>query len=86
MMVVIGVLLSLAFFGWLIWMAVKKRPVRAHMVMYTLSWLAGIFTLVYFLSMNIDSMVKILFSIILGAIFITLAASLQRRQIGKNNK
>ena len=52
--------------------------------MYGLSWLAGIFTLAFFLSMDIDTIVKILVSIILGAILIFLAAYLQRRQSSKS--
>lgn len=81
MLIAIGVILSLAFIGWLIWWAVKRRPVKAHVVMYALSWLAGIFTLAFFLiSIDIDSMIKILVSIILGAILIFLAAYLQRRR------
>lgn len=84
-MVAIGILLGLAFIGWLIWMAVKRKPIKAYMVMYALSWLTGIFTIAFFLSMDIDRMIKILVSIVLGAIFITLAASMQRRQANKTN-
>lgn len=81
-MIAIGVLLSLVFIGWLVRLAVKKKSVRAHMVMYALSWLGGIFTIAFFLSMDIERMVKILISIILGAILIFIAASFQRRQTG----
>jgi len=83
MLIAIGVILSLAFIGWLIWWAVKRKPIKAHMVMYGLSWLAGIFTLAFFLSMDIERMIKILVSIILGAVLIFLAAYLQRRQASK---
>jgi hypothetical protein len=79
-MIAIGILLSLAFIGWLIWWAVKRKPIKAHLVMYGLSWLAGIFTLAFFLSMDIDRMIKILVSIILGAALIFLAAYSQRRR------
>ena len=80
MLIAIGIVLSLALIGWLIWRAVKKKPIQAHIVMYALSWLGGIFTLAFFLSMDIDRMIKILVSIILGAILIFLAAYLQRRR------
>ena len=76
----IAVILSLVFIGWLIWRAVRKKPIQAHIVMYGLSWLGGIFTLAFFLSMDIDRMIKILVAIILGAVLIFLAAYLQRRR------
>ena len=79
----IAVLLGLVFVGWLVWRAVKKRSINAHMVMYGLSCASGIFTLVFFLSMDIDKMVKILASVILGAALILLAATIQRRQLNK---
>ena len=84
MLIAIGVILSLAFIGWLIWWAVKRRPISAHLVMYALSWLAGVFTLAFFLNMDIDRMIKILASLILGAILIFLAAYLQRRRQPSN--
>jgi len=79
----VAVLLGLAFVGWLVWRAAKKRTINAHMVMYGLSCASGIFTLVFFLSMDIDKMIKILVSVILGAALIFLAAYLQRRQLPK---
>lgn len=83
MMLAIGVILSLAFLGWLIWLAVKKRPIKAYMVMYTLASLTGVFTIAFFLSMNIDQVIKILISIVLGAVLIFLAAYFQRRQASR---
>ncbi len=85
MLSAIAVLLGIAFVGWLIWQAAKRRPLKAHMVMYGLSSASGIFALVFFLSMDIDKMVKILISIILGAALIFLAAYLQRRQLRKDD-
>lgn len=80
MLTAIAVLLSLAFIGWLIWWAVKRKPIKAHMVMYGLSCVAGIYTLAFFLSMDISRMVKILVCIVLGAILIFLAAYMQRQR------
>jgi len=80
MLTAIAVLLSLAFIGWLIWWAVKRRPVKAHVLMYLLSTLAGIYTLAFFLSMDIPTILKVMLSIILGATLIFLAAYLQRQQ------
>jgi len=82
-MLAIAVILSLVFIGWLIWWAVRKKPIRAHMVMYALSWLSGVFTLSFFFSMDIDRMIKIIISIVLGIILIILAAYRQRRQTDK---
>jgi len=83
MLIAIGILLSLAFIGWLIWWAVKRKPIKAHVVMYGLSCLAGIFTLAFFLNMDIERIIKILVCIILGAVSIFLAAYFQRRQSQK---
>ncbi len=83
MLAAIAVLLSMAFAGWLIWLAAKRRPIRAYMIMYALSWLTGVFAIAFFLSIDIDRMLKILVSIVLGAILIILAANIQRRQPGQ---
>jgi len=80
MLTAIAVILSLVFIGWIIWWAVKRKPIKAHLVMYWISFLAGIFTLAFFLSMDIPRIVKVLVCIILGAILIFLAAWLQRRR------
>jgi len=84
MLTAIAIILSLAFIGWLIWWAVKRKPIKAHLVMYGLSCLTGIFTLAFFLTMDISRLIKVLVCIILGAVLIFLAAYLQRRrQLGK---
>ena len=80
MLTFIAVILSLAFIGWLIWWAVRRKPIKAHSVMYGLSCLSGIFTLAFFLTMDIPKMFKVLVCIILGAALIFLAAWLQRRR------
>ena len=79
MLTAIGIILSLAFIGWLIWHAVKRKPIKAHMAMYGLACIAGIFTLVFFLTMDIPKMIKILACIISGGILTYLAARLQQR-------
>lgn len=75
----IGVVLSLAFIGWLIWRAAKKRVIKAYMVLYGLSCMAGIFTLAFFLTMDISKTIKILACIVFGGVLIYLAARLQQR-------
>jgi len=80
MLPAVAVLASLAFFGWLIFRAVRQKPVRAHTISRALAYVAGVFTFAFFLSMNIPELVKIVVSIFLGMILIVLAAYLQRRR------
>lgn len=75
----VAVIGSLAFIGWLIWRAVKRRPIKAHLVSYIIACIAGVFTFTFFLSMDLPEVVKILVSIILGGVLIFIAAWFQRR-------
>ena len=75
----IAVIGSLAFIGWLIWRAAKRKPIKAHLVSYILACIAGVFTFTFFLSMDLPKVVKILVSIVLGGVFIFIAAWFQRR-------
>jgi hypothetical protein len=70
----------LGLIGWLIYRAVRGRPVKAHHVAYGISIITGIFTYGFFLSMNILQPLKILVSLILGIVLIVLAALLQQRR------
>jgi len=80
----VAVLAPLAFFGWLIYRAVKQKPVRAHTVTRVLAYVAGIYTFAFFLSMDIPRLIQVVVSILLGAALIVLGAYLQRRrQSGK---
>jgi len=80
MLAAVAVILSLVFIGWLIWWAAKKKAFKAHTLMYLLSTLAGVYTLVFFLSMDIPRIIKVVATIILGITLIFLAAYLQRRR------
>lgn len=80
MLTAMAVLLSLTFIGWLIWWAVRKKQFKAHTLMYLLSTLAGVYTLSFFLTMDIPRIVKVMVSIILGIVLIFLAAYLQRQR------
>ena len=80
MLTAVAVLASLAFIGWLIYRAAKQKPVRAHTVTRVLAYVAGIYTFVFFLSMDIPQLVKVMVSIFLGMVLIVLAAYLQRRR------
>jgi biotin transporter BioY len=79
-LIVVAVLASLAFIGWIIYRAAKQKPIRAHTVTRVLAYVAGIYTFAFFLSMDIPQLVKIMVSILLGAVLIVLAAYLQRRR------
>jgi sulfite exporter TauE/SafE len=80
----VAVLASLAFFGWLIYRAVKQKPVRAHTVTRVLAYVAGIYTFAFFLSMDIPRLIQVVVSILLGAVLIVLGAYLQRRRQSGN--
>ncbi len=80
MLIAIAVLLSLVFVGWLAWRAVKKKAIIAHTVMYGLSVLSGIYTLAFFLTMDIELIIKVIVCIVLGICLIVLATYLQRRR------
>ncbi len=75
----IAIIATLAFIGWLIWRAVKRKPIKAYLVSYFLSCIAGAFTLTFFMSMDLPKVLKIIVSIVLGGVLIFLAAWLQRR-------
>ena len=76
----VAVLASLGFIGWLIYRAVRGISFKAHVVAYAVACVTGIFTLAYFLSMDIPQLIKILVSILLGIALIVVAAYLQRRR------
>ena len=79
----VAILASLGFIGWIIYRAVKGKSFKAHMVAYGVACITGIFTLAFFLSMDIPQLVKIVVSILLGVVLIVVAAYFQRRQLGK---
>ena len=79
----VAVLASLAFIGWLIYRAMKGKPFKAYVVTYAVAVVTGVFTLAFFLSMDIPQLIKIVASILLGIILIILAAYRQRRQQGR---
>ena len=80
MLTAVAVITSLAFIVWLIFLAVKQRTVKAHVVARGLAYVTGIYTYAFFLSMDLLQLAKVLVSILLGAMLIVLAAYLQRRR------
>ena len=83
MLTAVAVLASLGFIGWLVYRAVRQKPVRAHTVSRALAYVAAVYAFAFFLGMDLPQLIKILVSILLGAVLIVLAALLQRRQAGK---
>jgi hypothetical protein len=79
MLKAIAVILSLAFIGWLIRRAAKKKPITAHIAMYGLCCGASIFTIAFFMTMDITKMAKIVACIVIGIILIFVAARWQQR-------
>ncbi len=79
MLTTVAVLASLAFIGWLIFRAVKQKPVRAHTIVRALAYVTGLYTFTFFLSMSIPLLIQVVVSIMLGAVLIVLGATLQRR-------
>ncbi len=77
---VIGVLASLVFIGWLVFRAVRGKPLKANQLSYGVAVVAGVFTYAYFLGMDMPKLIKILASIVLGIGLIVIAAYMQRRQ------
>ncbi len=79
MLTAVAVLASLALIGWLIYRGVKQRPIQAHTVVRAIAYLTGLYTYAFFLSMDFPLLLKVVVSIVLGAILIVLGATLQRR-------
>jgi len=80
MAITVAILASLGFIGWVIYRAVKGKPIKAHVISYAVACVTGVFTFAFFMGMDIPQLVKIVVSIFLGMILIVLAAYLQRRR------
>jgi len=76
----VAVLASLALIGWLIYRAVRQKPIKAHTIVRALAYLTGLYTFAFFLTMNIPLLIRVVVSIVLGAVLIVMAATIQRRQ------
>lgn len=80
MPITVAILASLGFIGWVIYRAVKGKPIKVYVISYAVACVTGVFTLAYFLSMDIPQLIKIVVSILLGIALIFVAAWLQRRR------
>jgi hypothetical protein len=83
MLTAVAVLASLVIMGWLVYRAVRQKPIRAHSVVRAIAYLTGLFTFAFFISMDIPLLIRVVVSIVLGAVLIVLAATLQRRQANR---
>ena len=80
MLTAVAVLSSLAFIGWLVYRAIRERTVRAHAITRAIAYVTALYTFAFFLSMDFPLLLKVVTSIILGAILIVLGATIQRRR------
>ena len=80
MFIALAIILAGGFVGWLIWRAVKGKKIRVHLVMYGLSTLSGIYSIIFFMNMDLPTIAKVLTAIILGGVLISIAARQQRRK------
>jgi len=76
---VLAVALLTAFIIVVIVRLATKKPIKAHMVMYALCLGTGIFTLAFFMTMDIPKIAKIVTTITLGIILIFVAAWREQR-------
>ena len=80
MLTAVAVLASLALIAWLIYRAVRQKPIKAHTIVRALAYLTGLYTFGFFLSMNIPLLIQVVVSILLGGVLIVMGASIQRRR------
>jgi len=76
----VAVLASLAFVGWLVFRAVRQKPIKAHTIVRALAYVAGLYAFAFFFSMDIPRPLQVIVGILLGATLIVLGATLQRRR------
>ena len=80
MAIAVAVLATLYFIGWIIYKAVKDKPIKAHFVSYGVAVITGVFAYAYFLSIDLTQLIKVVVSIVLGIVLIIVAALYQRRR------
>jgi len=80
MITAISIGLSAGFIGWLAWRAIKKQPMKIHLVMYGIAVIAAILSIAFFMTMDIPTIAKVLSAITLGGVLIYLAGRTQRHK------
>jgi hypothetical protein len=83
-LIAVVVLAILVLLGWLIFRAAKHQVIKSHSLIYAVAVIAGIFTYVYFLTLDLPQLFKIVGSIIVGIVLIILAALYQRRRTSRS--
>ncbi len=61
MLTAVAVVASLALIGWLIYRAVRQKPIKAHTLVRALAYLTGLYTYAFFLSMQIPLLIQVVF-------------------------
>ena len=80
MLTAVAVIASLVFIGWLVYRAIRQKPIKAHTIARALAYVTGLYTFAFFLTMNIPLLIQVVVSILLGAVLIIFGATLQRRR------
>ena len=80
MLTAVAVLASMALIGWLIYRGVRQKPIRAHTIVRAIAYLTGLYTFAFFLTMDFPLLIKVVVSIVLGAVLIVIGATIQRRR------
>jgi hypothetical protein len=80
MLTAVAVLASMALIGWLIYRGVRQKPIRAHTIVRAIAYLTGLYTFAFFLTMDFPLLIKVVVSIMLGAVLIVIGATIQRRR------
>jgi hypothetical protein len=80
MLIAVAVLLTLALIVWLAVRGFRGQPVKAHHVTYGLAVITAVYTVAFFLSMDMPQLFKIVFSILAGVALIFVASTMQRRR------
>jgi hypothetical protein len=80
MLTAVAVIASLALIGWLIYRGVRQMPIRAHTIVRGIAYLTGLYTFAFFLTMDFPLLIKVVVSIVLGAVLIVIGATIQRRR------
>ena len=80
MLTAVAVIASLVVIGWLIYRAIRQKPIKAHTIARALAYVTGLYTFGFFLTMNIPLLIQVVVSILLGAVLIVFGATLQRRR------
>lgn len=76
----LAVILSAGFVGWLVWRAIRGMETKTHLVMYVLCAISGVYAIVFFMTMAVPSVAKVLVAIAIGVFLIWLASRQQRKK------